>query len=88
MSRRTRLSKLLTPSARSTLPSPPVAPIIDPALTIDDVCVVRNESRRTGERERSAGLWPSPDFYVGTGSRRSPRWLPLTIRRWVEGVGK
>jgi hypothetical protein len=57
---------------------------IEPALTIDDVCTVRNESRRTGERERSAGLWPEPDFYVGTGSRKSPRWWPETIVGWLE----
>ena len=62
---------------------------IEPALTIDDVCAARNASRRTGERERSAGHWPRPDFYVGTGPRKSPRWLPATIRRWLtEGGGR
>lgn len=62
---------------------------IEPALSIDDVCKVRNESRRTGERERSAGHWPKPDFHVGTGGRKSPRWLPETIRRWLaEGGGR
>lgn len=59
------------------------ADAIEPALTIDDVCAARNEGRRTGERERSAGLWPKPDFFVGTGSRKSPRWRPETIRRWL-----
>ena len=59
-------------------------PGIEPALTMEDVCAIRNESRRTGERERSAGLWPPPDFSVGTGSRKSPRWLATTIRRWLD----
>ena len=57
---------------------------IEPALSIDEVCSVRNESRRTGERERSAGLWPKPDFFVGTGTRKSPRWRAETIRRWLD----
>ena len=76
---------LPTPSAPAT--SPPVAPIphgIEPSLTMSDVCKVRSVSRRTGERERSAGLWPKPDFFAGTGTRKSPRWRPSTIRSWIE----
>jgi hypothetical protein len=57
---------------------------IEPSLDIDDVCQVRRISRRTGERERSAGLWPKPDFFVGTGKRKSPRWRPETIRASIE----
>jgi hypothetical protein len=64
--------------------SEPLAAFIEPALTMENVCAIRNESRRTGERERSAGLWPPPDFSVGTGSRKSPRWLAATIRRWLD----
>jgi hypothetical protein len=60
------------------------SPVIEPALTMENDCAIRNESRRTGERERSAGLWPPPDFSVGTGSRKSPRWLAATIRRWLD----
>jgi hypothetical protein len=70
-------------------PPPPHHETIDlePALTLGDVCKLRRESRRTGERERSAGLWPRPDFFVGTGTRKSPRWRVFTIRSWLEGGG-
>lgn len=61
---------------------------IEPSLDIDDVCKVRRISRRTGERERSAGLWPKPDFFVGTGKRKSPRWRPETIRASFERGGR
>jgi len=57
----------------------PVPPAVEAALTIVDVCKFRSISRRTGERERAAGLWPPPDFYVGTGRRKQPRWLRRTI---------
>ena len=60
-----------------------LAVAVEPALTIDDICKVRRQSRRTGVRERSAGLWPDPDFHVGTGSRKSPRWWPRTIQTWL-----
>jgi hypothetical protein len=60
------------------------SPSIEPGLKLDDVCRVRNCSRRTGERERAAGLWPRPDFYVGTGRRKSPRWRPETILAWLD----
>jgi hypothetical protein len=60
-------------------------PALEPALNLGDVCKLRRVSRRTGERERSARLWPSPDFFVGTGtgSRKSPRWMAATIARWL-----
>ena len=60
-----------------------VAASIEPSLTLAEVCRIRAVSRRTGERERSAGLWPKADYYVGTGTRKSPRWRPPTIRRWL-----
>jgi hypothetical protein len=61
-------------------------PALEPALTQGDVCKLRRQSLRTGGRERAAGLWPRPDFFVGTGTtRKSPRWFALTIRRWLEG---
>jgi hypothetical protein len=40
-------------------------------------------SRRTIERERSAGRFPLPDLHIG----KAPLWRPETIRRWVEGGG-
>jgi hypothetical protein len=65
-------------------PSAPEAPVIEPGLSIDDVCQIRSVARRTGERERSAGLWPHADYFVGIGVRKRPRWFPETIRRWLE----
>jgi hypothetical protein len=60
-------------------------PALEPAVTFGDVCKLRRQSRRTGGRERAAGLWPQPDFFVGTGTRKGPRWLASTIRAWLEG---
>ena len=41
-------------------------------------------SRRTLERERSAGRFPPPDLTIG----KLPLWRVETVRRWVEGGGK
>jgi hypothetical protein len=76
------VASTLQPTANTAAVAP--TPPIESALTIDDICKIRNESRRTGERERSEGLWPKPDFYVGTGRRKSPRWRPSTIRSWLD----
>jgi hypothetical protein len=78
------------PPSTAGRPASPIklAEAIEPSLTIDDVCKIRNESRRSGERERSAGLWPKPDFYVGTGSRKSPRWLRATVDAWLLKGGR
>ena len=40
-------------------------------------------SRRTIERERSAGRFPEPDLHIG----KSPLWKPETIRAWIDGGG-
>lgn len=40
-------------------------------------------SRRTLERERSAGRFPPPDLAIG----KAPLWKPETIRRWIDGGG-
>lgn len=40
-------------------------------------------SRRTLERERSAGRFPQPDLHIG----RALLWRPETIRAWVAGGG-
>ncbi len=40
-------------------------------------------SRRTLERERSAGRFPRPDLTIG----KAPLWKPETIRRWIDGGG-
>ena len=41
-------------------------------------------SRRTLERERSAGRFPRPDLTIG----KAPLWKPETIRRWIDGGGR
>lgn len=42
-------------------------------------------SRRTIERERSAGRLPKPDLHIG----KAPLWRPETIQRWIaEGGAK
>jgi predicted DNA-binding transcriptional regulator AlpA len=41
-------------------------------------------SRRTLERERSAGRFPKPDLHIG----KAPCWQPETIRDWIAGGGK
>jgi predicted DNA-binding transcriptional regulator AlpA len=40
-------------------------------------------SRRTLERERSAGRFPPPDLHLG----KAPLWRPEIIRRWIEEGG-
>jgi predicted DNA-binding transcriptional regulator AlpA len=40
-------------------------------------------SRRTIERERSAGRFPKPNFYIG----RAPLWTKEVISNWIEHGG-
>ena len=52
---------------------------------LDDLTALTGLSRRTLERERSAGRLPAPDKRVG----KRPLWTPATIRRWLaEGGGR
>ncbi len=53
------------------------------AWRLSDVARALGVSRRTIERERSAGRFPAPDLRLG----KAPLWQPQTIRRWVEGGG-
>ncbi len=57
---------------------------IEPSLSLDDLCVIHHCSRRTIEREKSAGRLPKPDYYVG----KMPRWRPETIHGWIERGGR
>ncbi len=50
---------------------------------LEDVVEALGVSRRTIERERSAGRFPMPDLHVG----KMPLWKPETIRRWIDGGG-
>lgn len=45
-----------------------------------DVARALGVSRRTLERERSAGRFPSPDLRIG----KAPLWRPETIHRWID----
>ena len=51
---------------------------------LSDVAKALGVSRRTIERERSAGRFPPPDLHIG----KAPLWRPRTIREWVEGGGR
>jgi predicted DNA-binding transcriptional regulator AlpA len=54
------------------------------AWRLGDVAAALGISRRTLERERSAGRFPPPDLTIG----RMPLWRPETIRAWIEGGGR
>jgi predicted DNA-binding transcriptional regulator AlpA len=72
-----------TPQA-SALPIPP-APESAGRITLrlDELAAALGVSRRTLERERSAGRFPRPDLHIG----KAPLWRPETIHRWIEGGG-
>jgi len=57
---------------------------IEASLSLDDLCVIHRCSRRTIEREKSAGRLPMPDDDVG----KMPRWRPETIRRSIAEGGR
>ena len=69
------------PDAHEAPTSPHKAPAGRLALRLDEVAESIGLSRRTLERERSAGRFPPPDRIVG----RMPLWTPETVRRWIEG---
>lgn len=50
----------------------------------NDLPIVFGVSRRTLERERSAGRFPRPDLRMG----KMPLWRPETIREWIERGGR
>ncbi len=52
-------------------------------LRLDEVALALGMSRRTIERERSAGQFPKPDLHIG----KAPLWKPETILRWIDGGG-
>lgn len=53
------------------------------ALRLDELAVSLGISRRTLERERSAGRFPKPDLHIG----KAPLWMPETLRRWLAEGG-
>ena len=58
---------------------------IEPLLGIKGLTRVLSCGRSTIERMLANGKLPRPDLVVG---RRSPRWRPMTIRRWIDAGGK
>ncbi len=70
----------------SQQPDSPAQPLPSERLLIrmNEVATSLGISRRTLERERSAGRFPRPDKTIG----RMPMWIPETIREWAEGGGK
>lgn len=79
-----------TPTEKASSQDAPVSDlrmeVITPrrlAFRLDEVAESLGISRRTIERERSAGRFPRPDLHIG----KMPLWTPETIRRWVEGGG-
>lgn len=69
-------------SSESALDSLP--PIERMTLRLADVAKALGISRRTIERERSAGRFPKPDLHIG----KAPLWRPETIRAWIERGGQ
>jgi predicted DNA-binding transcriptional regulator AlpA len=49
------------------------------ALRIAEIATAIGVSRRTIERERSAGRFPPPDRMIG----KAPVWKPETLQHWL-----
>ncbi len=62
------------------------APAVVDRLTyrLDEVAASLGVSRRTIERERSAGRFPKPDRHIG----RAPLWSRETLVRWIAEGGR
>ena len=53
---------------------------VEQLLRVEDVASRLGVSRRTFERERSAGRFPMPDLKIG----KAPLWRPGTVQGWIE----
>ena len=71
------------PSPPPEAPTSAVAPEARLTLRLAELAHALGISRRTLERERSAGRFPAPDLAIG----KAPLWKPETIRAWIEGGG-
>lgn len=60
------------------------APAARFSLRLEELAAALGASRRSIERERSAGRFPKPDLTIG----RMPLWRPETIREWIERGGR
>jgi excisionase family DNA binding protein len=73
--------------AEAIIPAaPPTVNVGPDRLTyrIGEVASMLGLSRRTIERELSAGRFPKPDVRVG----KSPLWSRETLTRWIAGGGR
>ncbi len=53
---------------------------VEQLLRLAEVARILGVSRRTFERERSAGRFPPPDLKIG----KAPLWRPGTVQGWIE----
>ncbi len=72
-----------------TMPARPVERLARPPVErltyrLNDLADALGVSRRSLERERSAGRLPKPDLHIG----RAPLWRIETVNRWLEGGGR
>lgn len=80
------MSRKPDPSAPDLTPSDSGRPeALPPRLTLrlEELAEALGVSRRTIERERSAGRFPKPDLKIG----KAPLWKPETIRAWIDNGG-
>ncbi len=82
-----RRAKARTTGDPKAIPGLALASSLEPLLKLADLTRVLNCQLRTVERLKSLGRLPKPDLLIGTGSRKSPRWKPATIRRWIDEGG-
>jgi len=54
------------------------------ALRADEVAASLGISRRSLQRELSAGRFPRPDLHVG----RMPLWKPATVTLWLDSLAQ
>lgn len=62
----------------------PDRPAVEQLLRLADVARTLGISRRTFERERSAGRFPAPDLKIG----KAPLWRPGTVQAWIESQSR
>jgi predicted DNA-binding transcriptional regulator AlpA len=79
-----RAPKAAPPDLASSEPARPETPPGPLCYRFNDLPTALGVSRRTIERERSAGRFPKPDLTIV----KMPLWRVETIRAWIEGGGQ
>ena len=62
---------------------PEPAPLERLTYGLNELAAVIGVSRRSIERDRSAGRFPKPDMKIG----KRPLWRVETIQEWIKGGG-